>query len=82
MVVRMDGMVESVLNKLVKKGYYKTKTEALRAGVLELGKEYALFGNEDYLMSQKLAQLERQALAGKLKFTPLEEILKKYGEKP
>ncbi|MFH1200562.1 MAG: hypothetical protein V1708_05845 [Candidatus Micrarchaeota archaeon] len=79
MVVRMEGMVESVLNKLVDKGYYKTKSEALRAGILELGKEYALVGDEDYMVSRKLERLERQAAQGKLKFTPIDEIAKKYG---
>ncbi len=39
-VVRFEGMVEQILNELVESGYFKTKTEALRAGVLELGKEY------------------------------------------
>ena len=81
MVVRMEGVVADVLEKLVKKGYYKTKSEAVRAGILQLGKDYSLIGNEDYLVSQKLARLERLADQGKLKFTPIEEIAKKYGVK-
>ncbi|MFH1106406.1 MAG: hypothetical protein V1787_00770 [Candidatus Micrarchaeota archaeon] len=81
MVVRMEGMVENVLNRLVEKGYFKTKSEAVRAGILELGKEYALVGSEKYLVSRKIARLERLADQGKLKFTPLEEVARKAGVK-
>jgi Arc/MetJ-type ribon-helix-helix transcriptional regulator len=39
-VVRFEGVIENVLDELVKAGYFKTKSEAIRAGILELGKEY------------------------------------------
>ena len=42
MVVRLDGIVEEILNELVEAGYFKTKAEALRAGMLGLGKEYRI----------------------------------------
>ena len=40
--MRLNGIVEDILNELVEAGYYKTKTEAFRAGILELGKEYGV----------------------------------------
>ncbi len=81
MVVRMEGVVENVLNTLVKKGYYKTKSEALRAGILELGKEYALIGSENELAARKIGRMEAEAAAGRKKFTPLEEVLKEARKK-
>ncbi|MCX6777762.1 MAG: hypothetical protein NT157_02655 [Candidatus Micrarchaeota archaeon] len=41
-LVRFEGIVEEVLNELVEAGYFKTKSEALRAGILGLGKEYRI----------------------------------------
>jgi len=39
-MVRFSGIVEEILAELVEAGYFKTRAEALRAGILELGKEY------------------------------------------
>lgn len=47
-LLRLNGVVERILEMLVKKGYYKTKSEAIRAGILELGKEYALITGPAY----------------------------------
>ena len=41
-LVKLEGVPEEVLEVLVKRGYFKTKTEAIRAGILTLGKEYSL----------------------------------------
>ncbi len=81
MVVRMEGMVETVLNRLVKKGYYKTKSEAVRAGIMELGKEYALVGEENYLVARKIRQMEREIETGKAKPYTLEEVARDIGVK-
>ena len=35
-LVRLDGMPEKILHNLLKKGIYKTKSEAIRAGLLAL----------------------------------------------
>ncbi len=82
MVVRMSGAVEIVLEKLVERGYFKTKSEALRAGVLELGREYHLFDDkevEDALAIRKIQQMEKLEKEGKVKFTPLDEVIKQAG---
>ncbi len=52
LVVRMDGMTQVVLEKLVKDGYFKTKSEALRAGVLKLGEKYGFFENPKELQAE------------------------------
>ncbi|MBI5226761.1 hypothetical protein HY994_06050 [Candidatus Micrarchaeota archaeon] len=52
LVVRMDGMTQVVLEKLVKDGYFKTKSEVLRAGVLKLGEKYGFFENPNELQEE------------------------------
>ncbi len=39
-VVRFEGVVAEIMNELVESRYFKTRSEAIRAGILELGKEY------------------------------------------
>jgi Arc/MetJ-type ribon-helix-helix transcriptional regulator len=41
-LVKLTGVPASVLSKLVEKGYYSTKSEALRAGVVRLGEEFGI----------------------------------------
>jgi len=41
-LVKLKGVPASVLSKLVEKGYYSTKSEALRAGVVRLGEEFGI----------------------------------------
>ncbi|MBI2444823.1 hypothetical protein HYV43_00350 [Candidatus Micrarchaeota archaeon] len=82
LVVRMSGAVEIVLEKLVERGYFKTKSEALRAGVLELGREYHLFEDpevEKALVVKKIRQLEQQEKEGNAKFTKLDDVIKEAG---
>lgn len=82
MVVRMSGAVEVVLEKLVEKGYFKTKSEALRAGILGLGREYRLFEDKDVeaeLVVRKIKQVEREITDGKRKLVPLDEVIKQAG---
>ncbi|MFH1239667.1 MAG: hypothetical protein V1672_00445 [Candidatus Diapherotrites archaeon] len=45
-LIRLKGVPEDVLIALIQKGYYKTKSEAIRAGLLELGKQYELIGTQ------------------------------------
>lgn len=72
MVVRLDGMVEKVLETLVREGYYKTKTEAVRAGILELGKEYALVG-------RRIEKMEAEIRSGKRRTFSIEQVAKEAG---
>lgn len=41
-LVELKGVPASLLTKLVERGYYSTKSEALRAGVVKLGQEFGL----------------------------------------
>ncbi len=41
-LVKLKGVPASVLAKLVEGGYYSTKSEALRAGVVRLGQEFGI----------------------------------------
>jgi len=75
MLVRMDGMVEKVLERLVVDGYYKTRAEAVRAGILEIGREYAIIGNkEPALVSKRISQMQSEVKSGKKRMVPLEEV--------
>ncbi|MFA5246363.1 MAG: hypothetical protein WC408_00545 [Candidatus Micrarchaeia archaeon] len=81
-VVRLDGMVEKVLNTLVKQGYYKTKTEAVRAGILWMGRDYNLIPDpERTLVSKRIKQMEAEVAAGKKRMIPIEQVARKAGVK-
>ncbi len=41
-LVKLKGVPASVLSKLIEKGYYSTKSEAIRAGVVRLGQEFGI----------------------------------------
>ena len=43
LLVRLSGAVADVLNELVRRGYFATKSEAIRVGVLRLGENFGLF---------------------------------------
>ncbi len=79
--MRLEGAVAATLEKLVDLGYFKTKSEAIRAGVLELGKEYNILKTpqelEAELVVRKVVQIEKEIKAGKRKLIPLDEVLKK-----
>jgi Arc/MetJ-type ribon-helix-helix transcriptional regulator len=75
-------MVEKVLNTLVKQGYYKTKTEAVRAGILWMGRDYNLIPDpERTLVSKRIKQMEAEVAAGKKRMIPIEQVARKAGVK-
>jgi len=43
LLVRLSGATADVLNELVKRGYFATKSEAIRVGILRLGENFGLF---------------------------------------
>jgi len=45
--INIDGYINSVLESLIKKGVVKTKSEALRLGILNLADKYVLEDLED-----------------------------------
>lgn len=78
-VVRFGGIVEEVLNELLHAGYFKTKAEAIRAGVLGLGKEYNIL-NELRSDLKYAQEIDWEIKSGKIKLgteKELQEIIRK-----
>jgi len=48
LLVRLSGTAAEVLNELVRRGYFATKSEAIRAGILRLGESFGLFRSSMY----------------------------------
>ena len=42
LLVRLSGVVADMLDELVKRGYFNTKSEAIRAGILKLGEAFGI----------------------------------------
>lgn len=84
-LIKLEGVPEDVLNILVSKGYFKTKTEAIRAGILELGKEYQVLKSPEELelelVALRIKEQSEEIKAKGLKFEAHEEVKKKYGLK-
>ncbi len=82
-VVRLDGAVGMILDKLVDLGYFRTRSEAIRAGVLELGKEFEVLHDarelEAELVVRKVEAIDKEIEEGKRKVYPLDEVLKEAG---
>jgi len=82
-LVHLDGAVEATLKRLVEAGFFKTKAEAVRAGILELGREYRIVKSKEELMDElavaKMQKLDRERKSGKRKTLSEEEVRKSYG---
>ena len=81
-VVRLEGAVEILLKKMIELGYFKTKNEAIRAGILELAKEYKVFKSseelEDEIAVRKMQKLDEEINSGKRKLVTMADVKKKY----
>ena len=42
LLVRLSGAAAEMLDELVKRGYFSTKSEAIRAGILKLGEAFGI----------------------------------------
>ncbi len=84
-LVRFEGVQEVILDRLTELGVFKTRSEAIRAGLLELGKEYKVFESiadlEDELAARKMAKISREIKKGKRKVFTEAQVKKKYGFK-
>jgi Arc/MetJ-type ribon-helix-helix transcriptional regulator len=81
-VVRIEGAVERTLERLIKEGYYKTKAEAIRAGILELGREFDVIGTEEeQMVFRKIQKIEGEVKKGKHKLYSIDQIAKEEGVK-
>lgn len=79
-VVRMNGVVALIAEKLVDRGYFQTKSEAFRTAMLELGHKYGLTDPQELeaeLVIRKVEKIDREIDEGKRKLIPLDEVLRK-----
>ena len=84
-LVRLGNAQEIVLNRLTSAGVFKTKSEAIRAGIMGLDKEYREFSEikpvEDILAIKKMEKISKEIKQGKRKVFTMAEVKKKYGFK-
>ena len=77
--IEIEGAIELILNKAVKLGIAKSKTDALRMGALSLNEEYKLIKDfEMEMVAAKLEQEEKEMKDKKIKYLSEEEALAKY----
>ncbi len=81
-LVKLEGVPEELLEVLVKRKYFKTRTEAIRAGILALGKEYSLINSpkdlEMALVALKLEEEEGEMRKKGEKYISEKDALAKY----
>ncbi len=77
-LVRLRGAPEIVLERLIEKGFFESKSDAIRMGLILLGKELGLLDEEE-LVGRKLEKLEKRRKKGKLKVVDWREIKKNEG---
>ena len=81
-IVRLEGMVEKMLEKLVEEKYYSNKSEAIRAGILELAHRWDIsLENESELVVNRVMKMEAEIKSGKKKIVPFEQVAKEAGVK-
>ncbi len=81
-LVHLDGEVEKTLRRLVETGFFKTKAEAVRAGILEMGRDYYVVKSKDELMDelalQKMQRMELEIKAGKRRVYSEAEVRRRF----
>ena len=81
-LVRLEGAPELILEKLTGLGVFKTKTEAIRAAILDLGKDYKVFNSlqelEMELVARKMQIEEKEMHRKGIKYLSKEKALAKY----
>ena len=84
-LIDLQGPQELIIEKALELGLYKTKAEAIRGAINDLGREYKIFkdaqGLEDELVARKMQQIDNEIKQGKRKVFSEEEVKKKYGFK-
>ncbi|MFH0817290.1 MAG: hypothetical protein V1909_01515 [Candidatus Micrarchaeota archaeon] len=77
--IEITGFPELVLEKAVELGIARSKTDALRIGILELNDKFNLVERaEDELVARKIQKIEDEIASGKRKTESLEQVFKKY----
>jgi len=79
-IVRLKGKQDEIIDNLVNEGYFNTKSEVIRAGILELYNKY--FDNvtkEEVELVHKATKVEMKKLKdSKTKLSSLDDLKKKY----
>lgn len=79
--IHVEGFLDLVLQRAVDFGIARSKTDALRIGVLELNKQYRLVENpEAELVIEKMERMEAENKALGRKPLSEEDVLRKYPE--
>jgi len=78
LLVQLTDVPQGVLEYVLRKGYYKTKAEAVRAALINMGRDYNILDKEDFLLGEKLEKLEAKRKQGKLKFETLADVKARY----
>ncbi len=53
-LVRLEKAQETVIENLREKGYFRTKSEAIRAGIMELGRHYNIVAVHDGMVVKQV----------------------------
>ncbi len=84
-LVRLEGAQELIVEKMTKTGMFKNKSEVIRAGILELGRQHHIYKNfqelEDELALRKMMKIDAEIKSGKRKVWSEVQVKKKYGFK-
>ena len=84
-LLRLEPGQDIILERLLKLGLFKTRSEVIRAGILELAKEYKVFKSaqelEDELVVRKMQKISKEIKLGKRRVFTEAEVKKKYGFK-
>lgn len=77
--IEIEGAIELILEKAVKLGLARSKTDALRIGALTLNEKYGLIKDiEMEMVAAKLEQEEKEMKKKGKKYLSKEEALAKY----
>ncbi|MFH0906462.1 MAG: hypothetical protein V1824_03940 [archaeon] len=85
-VIRLKGKHEELLNNFINKGYYVTKSEVIRAGLLELANKFKVQEEYEYeptreeviLVNKGIKKEMEKIKKGKMKVYSHEEFLKRH----
>ncbi len=82
--VLLEGQLEKVVKRAVKAGYFKSATEAVRFGLVDLGERLNLLDDDRF--DEGDARRAKDVLAdiksGKMKTMPEREFYKRIGVRP
>lgn len=74
-----EGVSDLILEKAVKLGLAKSRTEALRMGIFALNKEYQIVKDIELEMAARKIKLEKKEMKRKgVKYLSKEKALSKY----